>query len=294
VSNPRSRAVDALSLCLLAGMHLSCGLVLVVPFTWHLVGLAAAGYVLRMFAITVGFHRYFSHRAYRTSRAFQFVLALVGTMAMQNGPLWWASWHRRHHRYADTPLDPHSPRLLGWWQAHLGWVLADTKEDLSNVPDLVRYPELRFLDRHRWLPLVGYALGCFAIAGWAGVVWGFLLSTILVFHATCLINSLAHTWGSRRYDTPDDSRNNAVLAFITLGEGWHNNHHHHMASARQGFFWWELDPSYYVIKLLSWLGLVWDIRAPSPHALERRLARRPRRGAEKPLFAGRAGRRVGA
>ena len=264
---PKSRAVDVLSLGLLASMHLACTLVLAVPFAWELVALAAGSYLLRMFAITAGYHRYFSHRTYRTSRAFQFTLGLLGTMAMQNGPLWWASSHRRHHRFADTERDPHSPRLTGFWHAHMGWFLWGVPEDFSNVADLVRYPELRFLERHRWLPLVAYAVGCYALAGWGGVVWGFVVSTVLVLHATLLINSLAHVWGERRYETPDDSRNNALLALITLGEGWHNNHHHCMTSARQGFRWWELDPTYYVILLLARFGVVWDVREPSPKAL---------------------------
>lgn len=267
------RPVDILSLCLLVLMHLACLLVFVVPFSWELVALAAGSYALRMFGITAGFHRYFAHRTFKTSRGFQFLLALLGTMSMQNGPLWWASWHRHHHKYSDTERDVHSPRH-GFWHSHLGWVLDGSHDmpDLANVRDLSRFPELRFLDRHKWFPLVGYALGCFAVAGWGGVVWGFVLSTLLVFHATCLINSLAHVWGSRPYATADDSRNNALLALLTLGEGWHNNHHHSMSSARQGFLWWQLDMSYYVIRLLAVVGIVWDVREP-------RLAPRvPRRG----------------
>jgi stearoyl-CoA desaturase (delta-9 desaturase) len=222
-----------------------------------------------MFAITAGYHRYFSHRAFKTSRAFQLVLAVIGTASMQNGPLWWASWHRRHHKHADTALDPHSPGHVGLWRSHLGWVLerGSEKPDFSNIKDLVKYPELRFLERHKWLPLVAYAGGCFLIAGWGGLVWGFVVSTIVLFHATLLINSLAHISGSRRYLTNDGSRNNALLAVLTLGEGWHNNHHHFMSSARQGFFWWEIDASYYVIRLLSVCRIVWSVRSPTPEAL---------------------------
>jgi stearoyl-CoA desaturase (delta-9 desaturase) len=188
---------------------------------------------------------------------------------MQNGPIWWASWHRHHHRDADTYADPHSPKQHGFWQAHMGWILCGRYDspDLSNVKDMTRFPELRFLDRHKWMPLIAYALGCYAIAGWAGVVWGFVLSSVLLLHATALINSLAHVWGTRRYATDDDSRNNGLLALLTLGEGWHNNHHHACGYARQGFMWWELDVSYYVLKLLSWTGLVWDLRVPSAKVL---------------------------
>ncbi len=265
----RRRPVDDLSLALLVGMHAACLLVFVVPFSWALVALALGGYLLRMFAITAGYHRYFSHRAYKTSRGFQLVLATLGTASMQNGPLWWASWHRHHHKHSDTARDAHSPRHGGFWHAHLGWVLdpAYDRPDLSNVKDLTRYPELRFLDRYKWLPLVGYASVCFAVGGWAAVVWGFVLSTVVLFHATLLINSLAHVWGKQRYATGDDSRNNALLALLTLGEGWHNNHHYCMRSARQGFFWWEIDVSYYVIKLLSAIHVVWDVRLPERETL---------------------------
>jgi stearoyl-CoA desaturase (delta-9 desaturase) len=250
-------------------MHLSVFFVFFVPFTGALLALAIGSYLLRMWAITAGYHRYFSHRSFKTSRAFQLVLGILGTSAMQNGPLWWASWHRRHHRFSDTPQDAHSPRVRGFWYAHMGWFLDGTHDDpdLSNVRDLTRYPELRFLDKHKWLPIVAYAFVCAAIAGLPGVVWGFCVPTVLSLHATMLINSLAHVWGARRFATEDDSRNNAILAVVTLGEGWHNNHHHAMTSARQGFYWWEIDFTYYVLVVLSLLGIVWDLRAPSAAAL---------------------------
>ena len=265
------RALGRVSLVLFVGMHLACLLVIAYPPTWPLVLLAVGSYLLRMWAITVGFHRYFAHRSFRTNRAFQFVLALLGTTAMQNGPLWWASWHRRHHRYVDTPDDPHSPLIYGFWYAHMAWVFdpKNDETDLSNVRDLTRFPELRLLERFAWVPLVAYALACYAVAGFAGVVWGFFVSTIAVDHATFFINSLAHMWGSRRYETPDTSRNNPLLAALTLGEGWHNNHHYYMSSARQGFFWWEIDLSYYSLKLLSWLRIVHDVRTPPDWVLAR-------------------------
>jgi stearoyl-CoA desaturase (delta-9 desaturase) len=258
-----------LSLVLLFAMHAACLLVFWVPFSATVVWLCAGGYLLRMWAITAGYHRYFSHRAFKTSRAFQFVMALLGSCAMENGPVWWASWHRHHHRYADQPQDLHSPKQHGFWQAHMGWVLSAESDhpDTSNVEDLKRFPELLFLDRHKWLALIVYAIGCYAIAGAAGLVWGFALSSVLVLHGTALINSLGHLAGSRRFETSDTSRNNALLAVLTLGEGWHNNHHHAQSSARQGFVWWELDISYYTLVVLSWLGVVWDLRSPSVRAL---------------------------
>jgi stearoyl-CoA desaturase (delta-9 desaturase) len=258
-------------MALLAAMHASVLLVFVAGPTPGLVALALGSYLVRMWAITAGYHRYFAHRSFKTSRAFQLFLAFLGTTAMENGPLWWASWHRRHHKYSDTALDAHSPITRGFWHAHIGWIVDGTHDapDLANVRDFARYPELRFLDRHKWFPIVGWALLCFAIAGLPGVVWGFCVATILVLHATMLINSLAHVWGTRPYATPDRSRNNALLAVLTLGEGWHNNHHHAMTSARQGFRWWQLDATYYSLLALAAVGLVWDLRERPSEAAAR-------------------------
>ncbi len=271
---------------LLVGIHSGALLVFVVPLTWKIACLAIGSYLLRMGAITGGYHRYFAHRSYKTSRAFQLVLAVFGATAMQNGPLWWASAHRRHHKHADTTEDPHSPGLRGFSYAHIGWLFDRSKPpdcDYSNVRDLTRYAELRFVDRHNWLFLAAYGFACFAVGGRAGFVWGFIVSTLGVFHATLLINSLAHVWGSRRYATADQSRNNALLALLTLGEGWHNNHHHAMTSARQGFLWWEVDATYYVIRGLSRLGVIWDVRKPNAAAL------RPIRSQLLPRPIGRGG-----
>lgn len=273
-TSERSRTHEEyLSLALLAAMHAACLSVFVVPISATVIGLAVAGYVIRMWAITAGYHRYFSHRAFRTSRGFQLVLATLGTSAMQNGPLWWASWHRDHHRFSDQPLDPHSPLQRGFWHSHMGWILDSDSDqpDLSNVADLSRYPELRFLERHKWWALIAWAAACYAIGGVSGLVWGGVVSSVAVLHATALINSLGHRWGTRRYVTSDGSRNNALLAVLTLGEGWHNNHHHAMYCARQGFRWWEIDMTYYSLRLLAAVGVIWDLREPSSRTLERDL-----------------------
>jgi stearoyl-CoA desaturase (Delta-9 desaturase) len=261
----RFRPIEHVSNALLVLMHLAVLFVFVVPFSGKMIALCAGGYAIRMWAVTAGYHRYFAHRSYKTSRAFQLVLAVLGATAMQNGPLWWASVHRRHHKHSDGPGDPHSPVVRGFWYAHLGWnfdLQRPPQDERSNVTDLARYPELGFVDRHDWLFVLAYAFGCLAIGGLPGVVWGFVVSTVAVFHATLLVNSLAHVWGSRRYATDDQSRNNVLVALITFGEGWHNNHHHAMSSARQGFFWWEVDFSYYVLRALAVLGIVWDVREP--------------------------------
>jgi len=241
--------------------------------TWKLVALAAATYVVRMFAITAVYHRYFSHRAYRTGRLTQLVLAVLGTTATQKGPLWWASTHRVHHRYSDTERDVHSPARRGFLWSHAGWWLSNEHEktDLSLIPDFAGYPELRWLERWHALGSLGMIALLLAFGGYDAFLWGYVVSTMFLLHGTFTINSLAHVFGSRRYATTDTSRNNLFLALITLGEGWHNNHHHYMNSANQGFFWWEIDVSFYVIKLMEKVGLVWDVRAVPERMMKKNL-----------------------
>jgi stearoyl-CoA desaturase (delta-9 desaturase) len=251
-------------------LHLGAAVgVFLVPVTWSAVGLCIALYAVRMFGITAGYHRYFAHRAYKTSRAFQFVLAWLGGMAMQKGPLWWAGHHRRHHKYSDTEDDPHSPVVRTLWWAHVGWVISGRfgRAPTDDIKDFAKFPELRLLDRFNWVPGLALAGLCYAVGGLGGLVWGFLVSTVLLYHGTFLVNSACHLWGTRRYATADRSKNNWWAAVLTLGEGWHNNHHHYQSCARQGFEWWELDVSYYTIRLLAAAGLVWDVREPTERAL---------------------------
>jgi len=233
--------------------------------------LFGALYAARVFFITAGYHRYFAHRAYRMGRVPQFLMALGGTAAAQKGPLWWAGRHRDHHRYADTDRDPHTP-LKGFWWAHVGWVLSGdySRSDHEKIRDFARFPELRFLDRHDWIGPWGLAIASFVVAGWPGLVVGFFGSTVLLWHATFSVNSLAHLVGRRRYVTPDTSRNLWPLAILTFGEGWHNNHHHYPASARQGFTWWQLDLTYLLLRVLASVRAVRDLRQPSPSALTAR------------------------
>jgi stearoyl-CoA desaturase (Delta-9 desaturase) len=235
-----------------------------VPVTWLSVGLCVGLYWLRMFGITAGYHRYFSHRSFKTTRLFQFVFACLGCSASQSGPSWWVDWHRRHHRMSDGKDDLHSPVVHGFWWSHMGWILSRASDgtDLEAVQDVRRYPELRWLDRNFWVPPLILAGVCFVIGGWSGLVWGFLISSVLTHHATFTVNSICHLWGRRRYATADGSRNNLFVALITLGEGWHNNHHHYQSSANQGHRWWEIDVSYYLIKVLACARLVWDVRKP--------------------------------
>lgn len=259
------RYKDALSLVI---VHLACLGAFWSGASASVVWCCIVLYWVRMFGVTAGYHRYFSHRTFKTSRWFQFALAFLAQTSSQRGVLWWASNHRHHHRYSDQPEDIHSVRQSGFFHAHIGWVYAvDGNADLSRVRDLAKYPELRWLDRYWVVPPTVLGVLVTSIWGWEGLFVGFCLSTVLLWHGTFTINSLSHVFGSRRYPTTDDSRNNALLAFLTMGEGWHNNHHHYMLSCRQGFRWWEFDMTYYLLKMLSWVGLVWDIREPPAKAL---------------------------
>jgi stearoyl-CoA desaturase (delta-9 desaturase) len=250
-------------------IHASCLLAFFTGVSALDVGLCLGLYYLRLFAITAGYHRYFSHKSYKTSRLFQFGLAWIGCMSIQKGPLWWAAAHRRHHRYSDLPGDPHSPGD-GFWHSHQGWIFDGNWDatELERIQDFAAYPELVWLNRWHAVPAVVMGIACYAIGGVSGLVWGVAISTTLLWHSTYVINSLAHRWGTRRYETHDTSRNNWFLALLTLGEGWHNNHHRYMASSRQGFFWWEIDATYYVLLGLRRLGLVWDMREPPARLLE--------------------------
>ncbi|MFN8105556.1 MAG: acyl-CoA desaturase [Acidimicrobiia bacterium] len=227
-------------------------------------------YYGRMFFVTAGYHRYFSHRGYKVSRPVQFLMALGGTTAVQKGPLWWAAHHRHHHRFSDTEDDIHSP-MRGFWWSHVGWILCDkyTATDLDAIKDFGRYPELRWLDRYWLVPPIVLGALLFLAGGTSMLLCGFFLSTVLLWHGTYTINSITHLWGRRRFVTLDTSRNSFLLAVITLGEGWHNNHHYWAPTANNGFFWWELDPTYYVIRAMGLLRLATDIRTPPAEVLAR-------------------------
>jgi stearoyl-CoA desaturase (Delta-9 desaturase) len=238
-------------------------------FTTGAVITCIALYVVRVFGITAGYHRLLSHRAYKAGRVTQFLIVLCGALAMQRGPLWWAAKHREHHSDSDTPADAHSPRHYGFWGAHVGWIFRKRADaDMSLIQDFAKYPELRWLQKHEYAPGILLGAACLLIGGAPGFFVGFVLSTMLVYHATFMINSLAHVFGRQRYLTGDDSRNNWLLAIIALGEGWHNNHHYYPASARNGFFWYEYDVTWYVLKLLERCGLVWDLKTPPKSVLE--------------------------
>jgi stearoyl-CoA desaturase (Delta-9 desaturase) len=289
LTDAEAEAIDWLRVLPFIGLHLACLGVIWVGFSWFALLVAILLYVVRMFAITGFYHRYFSHKAFKTSRVVQFLFGVVGAASVQRGPLWWAAHHRHHHRHSDQPEDKHSPLQHGFWWAHMGWFLTKSgfRTDWAAIKDLVKFPELKFLDRFDIFVPVALAVALFglgsALEHWAPalqtsgpqlLIWGFFVSTVVLFHATVTINSLSHVFGKRRFETRDTSRNNWLLALLTFGEGWHNNHHHYPGSARQGFRWWEVDFTYYTLKVMSWFGLVWDLKpVPSQmltarHALE--------------------------
>ena len=262
-------------------LHLGCIGLFWVGGSWTAVAVAVALYFVRMFAITGFYHRYFSHRTFRTSRFMQFVFAVWGNLAVQRGALWWAASHRHHHRHSDTDEDMHSARTKGFIWSHIGWMTSSRNfpTNYAEVRDLAQFPELVFLNRFDLIVPAFFGATLFGIGallnhffpglGTSGgqiFVWGFFVSTVFLLHGTLFINSLAHVWGHRRFPTTDDSRNNFALALITLGEGWHNNHHRFMGTVRQGFYWWEIDITFYVLKIFSWLGIVWDLK-PVPHSV---------------------------
>jgi stearoyl-CoA desaturase (Delta-9 desaturase) len=256
--------------------------VVVSGWSWSGLALALALYAVRMFGVTAGYHRYFSHRTYKMGRGMQFFMALLATTAAQKGVLWWAAHHRRHHKHSDQPGDVHSAKQRGLYWSHVGWILSDENDetDWKRIGDFARYPELRWLNEHFLLPVVALGALLAVLGGWHALLWGLFVSTTLLWHGTFTINSLAHLIGRRRYQTTDDSRNNWFLALITGGEGWHNNHHHYQRSTNQGFFWWEIDFTYYVLRLMQWMRLVSDIRVPPRHVLE---AARPEDAGAVPL-----------
>ncbi|EPG37818.1 acyl-CoA desaturase [Acinetobacter colistiniresistens] len=261
-------------------LHIACLAVFWVGVSWFAIIFMIIFYLVRMFAITAFFHRYLSHKTFQTSRPVQFIFLLIGTMSAQRGPLWWAAHHRYHHHFTDTEQDPHSS-LHGFWYSHVGWFLNEqnfsTRKEV--IKDWLKFPEIIWLDRFNLPIVLMTAFAIYVFGEWLAVahpnlgtsglqllVWGFVISTVLLIHATLCINSLAHLYGSRDFDTTDNSRNNLFLSIITLGEGWHNNHHYYAGSTRQGFFWWQIDITYYVLKAMSWLGLIWGIK-PVPQRI---------------------------
>ena len=255
-------------------IHLMCLLAFLTGIRWEWVILAIGSYYLRMVAVTAGYHRYFSHRSYKTSRVFQFFLAFLAMTSAQKGVLWWAAHHRHHHKYSDQEEDVHSPLQQGFWFSHVGWILSanSIQTDMNLVRDFRQYPEICFLNRFYFIPPLVYALLIYSLWGFPGLIWGFFISTTALYHCTFFINSLTHMIGRVRYKSNDGSKNSFILAILCCGEGWHNNHHYYQLAAKQGWFWWEVDLSYYILSFLSWFGIVWDLRVPPEHIKARTIA----------------------
>ena len=255
-------------------IHLMCLLAFLTGIRWEWVILAIGSYYLRMVAVTAGYHRYFSHRSYKTSRVFQFFLAFLAMTSAQKGVLWWAAHHRHHHKYSDQEEDVHSPLQQGFWFSHVGWILSanSIQTDMNLVRDFRQYPEICFLNRFYFIPPLVYALLIYSLWGFPGLIWGFFISTTALYHCTFFINSLTHMIGRVRYKSNDGSKNSFLLAILCCGEGWHNNHHYYQLAAKQGWFWWEVDLSYYILSFLSWFGIVWDLRVPPEHIKARTIA----------------------
>ena len=250
-----------------------------VPLSWPLAALWAASHFARAIGLTLAFHRYFAHRAFQMNRTARFFWTLIGTAAMQKGPLWWAGHHVNHHRFADREGDPHSPSVSGFYYAHIGWFLNDARHDRIEsgnavVRDFGRVPEIAWLDRYYFAPPLALAAIMYLAGGIEWLVWGFCVPTVTLAHATFAINTVNHLFGSRRFDTMDDSRNNAVTAVFAVGEGWHNNHHRYQRAARNGFFWWEFDPTWYVIRAMAAVGLAWDVQGVPARVYAEARARR--------------------
>jgi len=255
------------------GVHIAA--VVGVAFTgfgWREAVWCFALYFTRMFFVIAGYHRYFGHQAFKMGRGMQFVMALGGVTAAQKGPLWWGGHHRHHHKHSDQELDIHSPKRGFWW-SHMGWIVCPKYEEtpVELIKNFHKYPELRFLDRHWLLPPIGLAALCLYFGGAGALFGGFFVSTVIVYHGVFAVNSLTHRWGTRRFVTNDTSRNSLLISLLTLGEGWHNNHHYYQRSSSSGFFWWEIDITYYILKVLSWFGLVWGLQLPPRKVLESNL-----------------------
>ena len=237
-------------------------------FSWKAAAVAALlWWVAESLGIGMGYHRLLTHRGYKTSRWVEYFLTVCGTLALQGGPIAWVATHRAHHQNSDKPGDPHSPRDGGFW-AHMGWIITGealhnkSAELLPYVPDLRKDKFHGWISQWHWVPLAILAVLLVLLGGWDYLMWGIFLRTVVGLHATYLVNSATHMWGSRRFMTADKSTNSFWVAMLSFGEGWHNNHHADPCSARHGLAWYEFDMNWYGISFLHMLGLAWDLKRP--------------------------------
>ncbi|MCX5663003.1 MAG: fatty acid desaturase [Planctomycetota bacterium] len=239
-------------------LHAGC---LLAPFFFSWTAVIAAAvlwFVGGCLGITLGYHRFLTHRSFQTYKPVEYFLAICGTLNWQGGPIHWVGTHRIHHHLSDEPGDPHSPVVDGFTWAHMFWCM--TKDDPSNDPrdaakDLQRDPIMVAIDKYFYVFMVPLAVGLYFLGGWACVIWGVCVRTTLMYHCTWLVNSASHVWGYRNFTTSDASRNNWWVALLSWGEGWHNNHHAQQRSAAHGMRWWEVDITFAVIRTMEILHL---------------------------------------
>jgi sn-1 stearoyl-lipid 9-desaturase len=258
-----------LTITLFLGLFHVCAIAALFMFSWKALAFALLmWWIAESLGIGMGFHRLLTHRGYKTHKWIEYCLTVCGTLALEGGPIGWVATHRLHHQNSDKEGDPHSPRDGGFW-AHMGWIITGdavhnkTTELLPYVPDLRKDKFMIWISKWHWVPLVILAVGALVLGGWRYVMWGIFLRTVVGLHATYLVNSATHMWGSRRFLTNDTSTNNFWVAMLSFGEGWHNNHHAHPQSARHGLAWYEFDLNWYGISALRTLGLAWDVKLPA-------------------------------
>jgi len=261
------KGVNRMTAIAMAGFHVGALAAFAVPDTGAILTAVILYCAAGMLGIGMGYHRLLTHRGYKTFTWLEYVLTWCGTLALEGGPIFWVATHRIHHQHSDREGDPHTPREGTWW-AHAGWIISgeglhhDAAVLAKYVPDLARDRVHVWLSTWHWTSNVLVGIALLAYGGIPYVLWGIFLRTTVGLHATWLVNSATHKWGSRRFATRDDSTNNWWVALLTFGEGWHNNHHAHPTSARHGLAWYEIDCNWLGIRALQSLGLVWDIKQP--------------------------------
>jgi len=234
-------------------------------FSWsNLLAALVTWWIAGSWGIGMGYHRLLTHRGFKAPKWLEYFLSFCGTLGLQSGAINWVTTHRLHHAFTETDEDPHSPRNGTYW-AHMGWIFRgkaqnqDEATQLRYAPDLMKDKVHVWMSNYYWVTPIVAAVILYAIGGFSMVLWGVFLRQVIGWHSTWLVNSATHLWGSRRFETRDDSRNNGLIAALTFGEGWHNNHHAHPRSAKHGLTWYEFDVNWLQIKFLEKIGLVSDV-----------------------------------
>ena len=277
VTLPNHERPNWLTIIVLVFFHIGA-IAALFQFSWTSLAVALGLYwVTICFGISMGYHRLHTHRSYSVPRPLEYFFAVCGTLTLEGGPIFWVATHRLHHQKSDLPGDPHSPRDGAWW-SHVGWIMlgeskhSDTAAMSKYAPDLAKDKFYVTLNNYHWVPMVILGGILLAFGGLPLMLWGVCLRVVVGLHSTWLVNSATHMWGTRRFETRDDSRNSWWVALLTFGEGWHNNHHAHPTSARHGLTWYEFDPSWLQIRLLKSLGIAKAIRVAKLDEAQRKAA----------------------